>query len=63
MTTLADTHKTLVIVEEGDAIPEEIYQAIEDCILDSNSRVLVLFSPRERSGPVDQKEHTGKVSA
>lgn len=42
----------LFIVDEGDAVPDEVYRGIESCMSGGHTRLLVLFNPREQSGPV-----------
>jgi len=44
----------LFILDEGDAIPDEVYRGIESCMSGGHARLLVLFNPREQSGPVYQ---------
>lgn len=47
----------LFIVDEGDAVPEEVYKAIETCMSGGIARLLILFNPRAKSGPVYQKQN------
>jgi hypothetical protein len=43
----------LFILDEGDAIPEEVYRGIESCMSGGRLiRLLVLFNPRSKTGPV-----------
>ncbi|MGV0974497.1 MAG: hypothetical protein ACOYBO_01060 [Azonexus sp.] len=42
----------LFIVDEADAVPDEVYRGIESCMSGGHVRLLVLFNPREQSGPV-----------
>lgn len=46
----------LFVVDEGDAVPEEIYEAIESCMSGGNARLLILFNPRMQSGPLWRME-------
>ena len=46
----------LFIVDEGDAVPAEIYEAIETCMSGGFARLLILFNPRAESGPVNNKQ-------
>jgi len=46
----------LFIVDEGDAVPPEIYRAIEGCMSGGHARLLVMFNPRARQGPVYRME-------
>jgi hypothetical protein len=42
----------LFIVDEGDAVPDEVYRGIESCMSGSHDRLLVLMNPREERGEV-----------
>jgi len=42
----------LFIVDEGDAVPDEVYRGIESCMSGGHVRLLVMFNPREQAGPV-----------
>lgn len=46
----------LFVVDEGDAVPPEIYEAIDTCMSGGFARLLVLFNPRAQSGPLYQME-------
>lgn len=46
----------LFIVDEGDAVPEEVYKGIESCMSGVNHRLLIMFNPRAPLGPVYLKE-------
>lgn len=46
----------LFVVDEGDAVPPEIYEAIDTCMSGGFARLLVLFNPRNQSGPLYQME-------
>lgn len=46
----------LFIVDEGDAVPDEVYDGIESCISGGNARLLIMFNPRAQRGPVWIKE-------
>lgn len=46
----------LFIVDEGDAVPEEVYKGIESCMSGGMARLLVLFNPRGEYGPVARME-------
>jgi hypothetical protein len=46
----------LFIVDEGDAVPDEIYDAIESCMSGGEFRLLIMFNPRFKGGPVYYKE-------
>jgi hypothetical protein len=40
----------MFIVDEGDAVPEEIYKAIESSMSGGNSKLVVTFNPRAKRG-------------
>lgn len=42
----------LHIIDEGDAVPPEIYRAIESCMSGEHDRLLILLNPRNPSGYV-----------
>lgn len=46
----------LFIVDEGDAVPDEVYKGIESCMSGGMARLLILFNPRAQYGPVYIKE-------
>lgn len=46
----------LFILDEGDAIPEEVYKAIDSCMSGGFARMLIMFNPRLKSGYVYRKE-------
>ncbi len=50
----------LFIVDEGDAVPEEVYKGIEGCMSGGNARLLIMFNPKMSRGPVYDLEHTGR---
>jgi len=49
----------LFIVDEGDAVPDEVYKGIESCMSGGMARLLIMFNPRAERGPVYFKEKTG----
>ena len=53
----------LFILDEGDAIPLEVYKGIESCMSGGHVRLLVMFNPRSEIGPVwrIEREHGAKV--
>ena len=53
----------LFIVDEGDAVPYEVYRGIEACMSGGHARLLVMFNPRGAQGPVYQMErdHTAHI--
>lgn len=46
----------LFIVDEGDAVPDEVYKGIDSCMTGGDARLLILFNPRAQSGPVYYRE-------
>lgn len=47
----------LFIVDEGDAVPDEVYKGIEGCLSGGlMPRLLIMFNPRVMSGAVYEKE-------
>lgn len=53
----------LFIVDEGDAVPPEVYRAIESCMSGGMARLLIMFNPRAELGPVANmiRSRNGKV--
>ncbi len=53
----------LFIVDEGDAVPTEVYKAIESCMSGGMARLLIMFNPRAETGPVANmiRSRNGKV--
>lgn len=49
----------LFIIDEGDAVPDEVYQGIESCMSGGHARLLVMFNPRAELGPVYRMERDG----
>ena len=47
----------LFIIDEGDAVPIEIYRGIESCMSGGHARLLIMFNPRNESGYTYQLEH------
>jgi hypothetical protein len=46
----------LFVVDEGDAVPDEVYRGIESCMSGGEVRLLIMFNPRARIGPVYEME-------
>jgi hypothetical protein len=58
----------LFIVDEGDAVPPEVYEGIEGCSSGGMARLLIMFNPKAQMGPVfqmeiDQRAHIVNLSA
>jgi len=49
----------MFILDEGDAIPDEVYKGIEASRTGGNCKVLILFNPRVQSGAVYRMERDG----
>lgn len=43
-------HNLLFIVDEGDGVPDEVYEGIETCMSGGNARLLILFNPKAKRG-------------
>lgn len=46
----------LFIIDEGDAVPDEVYQGIESCMSGGVCRMLIMYNPRQVSGKVYQMD-------
>ena len=53
----------LFVLDEGDAIPDEIYRAIESCASGGKARLLVMFNPKRKLGAVYRMIRDGKCVA
>lgn len=52
----------LFIVDEGDAVPDEVYKGIESCMSGGHARLLVMFNPRAEAGKVYRMERDGRAN-
>lgn len=52
----------LFIVDEGDAVPDEVYRGIESCMSGGHARLLVMFNPRAEAGEVHRMERDGRAN-
>jgi hypothetical protein len=52
----------LFILDEGDAIPDEVYRGIESCMSGGHARLLVMFNPRAEIGEAYRMERDGRAS-
>jgi hypothetical protein len=52
----------LFILDEGDAIPDEVYTAIESCLSGGHGRLLVMFNPRAEMGEAYRMERDGRAN-
>ena len=46
----------MFMVDEGDAVPDEVYKGIESCNSGGLNRLLIMFNPRAQFGPVYMRE-------
>jgi hypothetical protein len=53
----------LFVLDEGDAIPDEVYKGIESCMSGGHVRLLIFLNPRQASGAVYrmQRDHTAHI--
>jgi hypothetical protein len=51
----------LFIVDEGDAVPDEVYRGIESCMSGGHARLLVMFNPRAEAGEVYRMARDGRA--
>lgn len=49
----------LFILDEGDAIPYEVYKGIESCLSGGVGRLLVMYNPRSDEGPISDFKKRG----
>lgn len=49
----------LFILDEGDAIPDEVYKGIESCMSGGFVRLLIMFNPRSAAGAPYRMERDG----
>lgn len=52
----------LFIIDEGDAVPDEVYRGIESCMSGGHARLLVMFNPRNQSGEVHRMERDRRAN-
>jgi hypothetical protein len=51
----------LFILDEGDAVPDEVYKGIESCMSGGHARLLVMFNPRGEQGAVYRMIRDGRA--
>jgi hypothetical protein len=51
----------LFILDEADAIPDEVFKGIEACMSGGHARLLCMFNPRSETGPVYRMERDGRA--
>ena len=52
----------LFILDEGDAIPDEVFTAIESCLSGGHGRLLVMFNPRAELGEAYRMERDKRAN-
>ena len=52
----------LIACDEGDAIGDEIYEAIEGCMSGHFARLLIIFNPKKKTGAVYNKIKNGQAN-
>jgi len=52
----------LFIIDEGDAVPDEVYKGIESCMSGGFARLLIMFNPRNESGEVYRMERNRRAN-
>jgi hypothetical protein len=52
----------LFILDEGDAVPDEVYRGIESCMSGGHARLLIMFNPRAEVGEAYRMERDGRAS-
>ena len=51
----------LFVIDEADAVPDEVFTAIESCLSGGFGRLLIMFNPRHESGEVYRMERDGRA--
>jgi hypothetical protein len=51
----------LFILDEADAVPDEVFKGIESCMSGGHARLLCMFNPRAEVGPVYRMERDGRA--
>jgi hypothetical protein len=52
----------LFIIDEGDAVPDEVYRGIESCMSGGYARLLVMFNPRSETGEAYRMVRDGRAN-
>ncbi len=53
---------SIQVIDEGDAIPDEVYRGIESCMSGGNARLLVMFNPRAELGEAYRMARDGRAN-
>lgn len=52
----------IFLIDEGDALPKCIYEAIESCMSGGFARLVISYNPRSKSNPVYQMARSGNAN-
>jgi len=52
----------LFIIDEGDAVPDEVYKGIESCLSGGYARLLIMFNPRAEVGAAYRMIRDGRAN-
>ena len=52
----------LFILDEGDAVPDEVYRGIESCMSGGHARLLIMYNPRAEVGEAYRMERDGRAN-
>jgi hypothetical protein len=52
----------LFVLDEADAIPDEVYRGIESCLSGGHGRLLMMFNPRSEIGEPYRMERDGRAN-
>lgn len=52
----------LFIIDEGDAVPDEVYRGIESCMTGGHARLLIMFNPRAEIGEAYRMIRDGRAN-
>ena len=52
----------LFIIDEGDAVPDEVYRGIESCMSGGQARLLIMYNPRAEVGEPYRMERDGRAN-
>lgn len=52
----------LFVIDEADAVPDEVFRGIESCMSGGHARLLCMFNPRHESGEVYRMERDGRAN-
>jgi hypothetical protein len=50
------------IIDEGDAVPDEVYRGIESCMSGGHARLLIMFNPRAEVGEAYRMIRDGRAN-